>query len=51
MSLTRPNLKRPHPTLDEPSFQGLLSAAFTIQEHNDQLRKKAQPAFVCNVAP
>ena len=45
MSLTRPNLKRPHPTLDEPSFQGLLSAAFTIQEHNDQLRKKAQPTL------
>jgi len=33
MSANRPSL-----TLDEQSFQGLLSAAFTIQEHND--RKK-----------
>lgn len=39
MSLTRPNLNRPHLTLDEQSFQGLLSAAFTIQEHNDQVKK------------
>ncbi len=45
MSLTRPNLNRPHPTLDEQSFQGLLSAAFTIQEHNDQVKKKAQPTL------
>ena len=30
-------------TLDEESFQGLLSAAFVIQEHNDQ-RKRARPA-------
>jgi hypothetical protein len=34
--------RRSHPTLDEQSFQNLLSAAFTIQEHNDRL-KKAQP--------
>src|ERR1700675_644045 len=34
---------RPNPTLDEQSFEGLLSAAFTIQEHNDRL-KQAQPA-------
>ncbi len=43
MPLTRPNLTQrdltPHLTLDEQSFQGLLSAAFTIQEHNDQVRK------------
>jgi ribosomal protein L40E len=45
MSLTRPNLNRPHLTLDEQSFQGLLSAAFTIQEHNDKV-KKAQPTPV-----
>src|SRR5271157_2521565 len=45
MSLTRPNLNRPHPTLDEQSFQGLLSAAFTIQEHNDQVKKRAQPTL------
>jgi hypothetical protein len=32
-------------TLDEESFQGLLSAAFVIQEHNDQ-RKRARPAPV-----
>ncbi len=30
-------------TLDEQSFQGLLAAAFIIQEHNDR-RKLAQPA-------
>ncbi len=30
-------------TLDEQSFQGLLAAAFIIQEHNDR-RKVAQPA-------
>jgi ribosomal protein L40E len=34
---------RPNLTLDEQSFQELLSAAFTIQEHNDYLRQ-AQPA-------
>jgi ribosomal protein L40E len=34
---------RPNLTLDEQSFQGLLSAAFTIQEHNDQ-RKLARQA-------
>jgi hypothetical protein len=39
MPLSRPNLKRPDLRLDEQSFQGLLSAAFTIQEHNDLLRK------------
>jgi ribosomal protein L40E len=33
MPANRPNL-----TLDEQSFQGLLSAAFTIQEHNDRLK-------------
>jgi hypothetical protein len=38
MASNRPNL-----TLDEQSFEGLLSAAFTIQEHNDRL-KQAQPA-------
>ncbi|MGD0790537.1 MAG: hypothetical protein ABR920_02095 [Terriglobales bacterium] len=30
---------RPNLTLDEQSFQGLLSAAFTIQEHNDRLKQ------------
>jgi hypothetical protein len=33
MPANRPNL-----ALDEQSFQGLLSAAFTIQEHNDRLK-------------
>ena len=39
MPSTRPNLTRPHPTLDEQSFQGLLSAAYTIQEHNERVRR------------
>ena len=34
--------KRPNLTLDEQSFQSLLSAAFTIQEHNDRLRQARQ---------
>jgi ribosomal protein L40E len=34
MSTSRPSPTRLHLTLDEQSFQGLLSAAFTIQEHN-----------------
>jgi len=38
MPSSRPNL-----TLDEQSFQGLLSAAFIIQEHNDR-QKYARPA-------
>jgi hypothetical protein len=38
MPLSRRNLN-----FDEQSFQGLLSAAFTIQEHNDQ-RKRARQA-------
>jgi len=37
MSSSRPNL-----TLDEQSFQGLLSAAFIIQEHNDR-KKQTRP--------
>ena len=40
MSSNRPNL-----TLDERAFEGLLSAAFTIQEHNDR-QKQAQPSAV-----
>jgi hypothetical protein len=35
MSSSRPRL-----TLDEQAFQGLLAAAFTIQEHNDRNRQK-----------
>jgi hypothetical protein len=50
MSSHQPNLTRPHPTeshltLDQQSFHDLLSAAFTIQEHNDR-RRQAQPAPV-----
>jgi len=37
MPVNRPNL-----TLDEQSFQGLLSAAFIIQEHNDRLKQAGQ---------
>lgn len=33
---------RPKLTLDEQSFQDLLSAAFTIQEHNDQVKHARQ---------
>jgi ribosomal protein L40E len=40
MSSNRPNL-----TLDERAFEGLLSAAFTIQEHNDR-QKQTQPSAV-----
>lgn len=39
MSVTRPNLTRSELTLDEQSFQGLLAAAFTIQEHNERRRQ------------
>jgi len=35
-NLTRPPVTQPDLTLDEESFQELLSAAFTIQEHNDR---------------
>jgi hypothetical protein len=50
MSSHQPNLTRPRPTesrltLDQQSFQDLLSAAFTIQEHNDR-RRQAPPAPV-----
>src|SRR5260370_4865025 len=37
MPANRPNL-----TLDKQSFQGLLSAAFIIQEHNDRLKLAGQ---------
>src|SRR5208337_2213862 len=33
---------RPNLTLDEQSFQGLLSAAFIIQEHNDRQKQARQ---------
>jgi hypothetical protein len=44
MSLTRPKLE-----LDEQSFQGLLAAAFTIQEHADLL--KQVPELSAKVTP
>src|SRR5208337_239297 len=31
---------RPNLMLDEQSFQGLLAAAFTIQEHNERIRQE-----------
>jgi len=34
--------KRPNLTLDEQAFQGLLSAAYTIQEHNERLKQAQQ---------
>jgi hypothetical protein len=37
MSVDRPNL-----TLDERSFEGLLSAAFVIQQHNDRRKRASQ---------
>jgi ribosomal protein L40E len=40
MSTSRPSPTRLHLALDEQSFQGLLSAAFTIQEHNDRRRQE-----------
>jgi hypothetical protein len=39
----QPNLTRSKLTLDAKSFQDLLSAAFTIQEHNDHLNQ-AEPS-------
>lgn len=42
MSLSRPKL-----TLDEQSFQDMLSAAYTIQEHNSKRKKALQPVPVC----
>jgi ribosomal protein L40E len=44
MSSNRPNL-----TLDEHAFEGLLSAAFTIQEHNDR-QKQTQPSAVAEAS-
>ena len=35
---------RPKLSLDEQSFQDMLAAAFTIQEHNERRRKLARPA-------
>ncbi len=43
MSVTGSNLTRPQPRLDEQSFQDLLAAAFTIQEHNDRRRLAQTP--------
>ncbi|MFI5102746.1 MAG: hypothetical protein ACHP9V_05165 [Terriglobales bacterium] len=39
MPSKRPNLTRTSLTLDEKSFQDLLSAAFTIQEHSEHLKQ------------
>ena len=38
MSLTRPKL-----ILDEQAFEGLLAAAFTIQQHNDRQKRSSDP--------
>lgn len=50
MPSSRPNLTRDPLTMDEQSFQGLLSAAFTIQEHNDR-RKQVLPVPEAEVEP
>jgi hypothetical protein len=42
MSTIRPNQTRSAMTLDEQSFEGLLSAAFTIQEHNKRQKQAPQ---------
>jgi hypothetical protein len=42
MSTSRPKLK-----LDEQSFQDMLAAAFTIQEHNAKRRRTLVPEHVC----
>ena len=44
MSTMRPNQTRSAMTLDEQSFEGLLSAAYTIQEHNERRRRAQQTA-------
>ncbi len=38
---------RPKMTLDERSFQDMLAAAFTIQEHNAQRKRRLQPETMC----
>jgi len=45
MPTHQPNLTRSPLTLDQQSFQELLSAAFTIQEHNDR-KKQARETEV-----
>src|SRR5438128_1601170 len=42
MSTSRPKL-----TLDEQSFQDMLAAAFTIQEHNAKRKRVQPPGHVC----
>ena len=42
MSSSRPKLK-----LDEQSFQDMLAAAFTIQEHNAKRKQTLQPQHLC----
>lgn len=46
MSTTRSRLK-----LDEQAFQGLLAAAFTIQEHNDKNRRSLSNSTDPDLAP
>jgi ribosomal protein L40E len=48
MSVQHPNL-----TLDERAFEGLLSAAFTIQEHNDRQKRahERDASTAINVCP
>jgi ribosomal protein L40E len=48
MTAPRPNLNL---TLDEQCFQGLLAAAFTIQEHNDRRRQTRQEEAIAEALP
>jgi len=53
MPSNRPNLTRSTLKLDVQSFQDLLSAAFTIQEHNDNLHQahsRSGPEASCEAA-
>jgi ribosomal protein L40E len=51
MSSSRPNLTQTPLSLDEQSFQGLLAAAFTIQEHNDRRKKVREQEARSEPAP
>jgi hypothetical protein len=46
-------MQHPNLTLDERAFEGLLSAAFTIQEHNDRQKREVEgdASFVIHACP
>jgi hypothetical protein len=55
LSFVLPTMPVQHPnlTLDERAFEGLLSAAFTIQEHNDRQKRahESDASTAINVCP